>query len=65
LDTPGFIVNRLLVPYIFEAVRLVERGEAKVEDVDTAMKLGSGVPMGPFELADVGLERGWVALIGD
>ncbi|KAI8809767.1 3-hydroxyacyl-CoA dehydrogenase [Cladochytrium replicatum] len=56
-DTPGFIVNRLLVPYMLEAARLVERGEATKEDVDTAMKLGAGYPMGPFELMDyVGLD---------
>jgi len=56
-DTPGFIVNRLLVPYLMEAVRMVERGDASVKDVDTAMKLGAGHPMGPFELADyVGLD---------
>lgn len=56
-DTPGFIVNRLLVPYIMEAIRLVERGDATARDVDTAMKLGAGVPMGPIELADyVGLD---------
>ncbi|KAJ3416769.1 hypothetical protein HDV05_000143 [Chytridiales sp. JEL 0842] len=56
-DTPGFIVNRLLVPYMMEAVRLVERGDATKEDVDTAMKLGAGYPMGPFELMDyVGLD---------
>ncbi|XP_050719772.1 hydroxyacyl-coenzyme A dehydrogenase, mitochondrial-like [Eriocheir sinensis] len=58
-DTPGFIVNRLLVPYMFEAVRLVERGDASPRDVDTAMKLGAGHPMGPFELMDyVGLDVG-------
>lgn len=56
-DTPGFIVNRLLVPYMMEAFRLVERGDASYQDVDTAMKLGAGYPMGPFELADyVGLD---------
>ena len=56
-DTPGFIVNRLLVPYLMEAVRMVERGDASARDVDTAMKLGAGYPMGPFELADyVGLD---------
>jgi len=56
-DTPGFIVNRLLVPYLMEAIRMVERGEASAKDVDTAMKLGAGHPMGPFELADyVGLD---------
>merc|ERR1712179_508415 len=56
-DTPGFIVNRLLVPYMMEAVRMVERGDATPQDVDTAMKLGAGYPMGPFELTDyVGLD---------
>ena len=51
-DTPGFIVNRLLVPTCFEAIRLVERGDATPKDVDTAMKLGAAHPMGPFELTD-------------
>ncbi|KAG8908095.1 hypothetical protein FRB99_000539 [Tulasnella sp. 403] len=56
-DTPGFIVNRLLVPYMFEAIKMVERGDASAEDVDTAMKLGAGHPMGPLQLADfVGLD---------
>lgn len=56
-DTPGFIVNRLLVPYLMEAMRLVERGDASFEDTDIAMKLGAGHPMGPFELSDyVGLD---------
>ena len=41
-DTPGFIVNRLLVPVLMESIRLVERGDAKPKDVDTAMKLGAG-----------------------
>lgn len=56
-DTPGFIVNRLLVPNLMESIRMVERGDATAPDVDTAMKLGAGYPMGPFELADyVGLD---------
>ncbi|XP_003410437.1 hydroxyacyl-coenzyme A dehydrogenase, mitochondrial [Loxodonta africana] len=56
-DTPGFIVNRLLVPYLSEAIRLYERGDASKEDIDIAMKLGAGYPMGPFELTDyVGLD---------
>eukprot|EP00794_Sanderia_malayensis_P016239 gene16239-17877_t len=56
-DTPGFIVNRLLIPYMMEAVRMMERGEASSTDIDTAMKLGAGYPMGPFELIDyVGLD---------
>ncbi|KAG0188638.1 hypothetical protein DFQ28_004575 [Apophysomyces sp. BC1034] len=51
-DTPG-----LLVPYMFEALRIIERGEASPRDIDTAMKLGAGMPMGPIELADfVGLD---------
>uniref|UniRef100_A0A8D0CC32 Hydroxyacyl-coenzyme A dehydrogenase, mitochondrial n=1 Tax=Salvator merianae TaxID=96440 RepID=A0A8D0CC32_SALMN len=71
-DTPGFIVNRLLVPYLMEAVRLFERGDASKEDIDVAMKLGAGYPMGPFELLDyVGLDTskfiidGWHALEPD
>lgn len=56
-DTKGFIVNRLLIPYMLEACRLVERGVASVEDVDIAMKLGAGHPMGPFTLSDsVGID---------
>ncbi|XP_042561796.1 hydroxyacyl-coenzyme A dehydrogenase, mitochondrial [Clupea harengus] len=56
-DTPGFIVNRLLVPYMMEAIRLQERGHGSKEDIDMAMKLGAGYPMGPFELLDyVGLD---------
>ncbi|XP_010739603.2 hydroxyacyl-coenzyme A dehydrogenase, mitochondrial [Larimichthys crocea] len=67
-DTPGFIVNRLLVPYMLEAIRLHERGHGSKEDIDIAMKLGAGYPMGPFELGDyVGLDTvkfiidGWSA----
>ncbi|XP_072478599.1 hydroxyacyl-coenzyme A dehydrogenase, mitochondrial [Notamacropus eugenii] len=56
-DSPGFVVNRLLVPYLMEAIRMHERGDASKEDIDIAMKLGSGYPMGPFELLDyVGLD---------
>ncbi|XP_051821578.1 hydroxyacyl-coenzyme A dehydrogenase, mitochondrial isoform X2 [Antechinus flavipes] len=56
-DSPGFIVNRLLVPYLMEAIRMHERGDASKEDIDIAMKMGAGYPMGPFELLDyVGLD---------
>jgi 3-hydroxyacyl-CoA dehydrogenase len=56
-DTPGFVVNRLLVPYMVEAMRMLERGDASPQDIDTAMKLGCGYPMGPIELTDyVGLD---------
>jgi 3-hydroxyacyl-CoA dehydrogenase len=56
-DTPGFVVNRLLVPYMSEAMKLLERGDATAADIDTAMKLGCGYPMGPIELTDyVGLD---------
>ncbi|OQR67194.1 hydroxyacyl-coenzyme A dehydrogenase [Tropilaelaps mercedesae] len=56
-DTPGFVVNRLLVPSLMEAIRMLERGDASARDIDTGMKLGAGHPMGPFELADyVGLD---------
>lgn len=64
-DTPGFVVNRLLVPYLGEAVRLLERGDASARDIDTAMKLGAGHPMGPIELADyVGLDTTYNILKG-
>jgi 3-hydroxybutyryl-CoA dehydrogenase len=56
-DMPGFIVNRVLMPYINEAVFAVHEGVASIEDVDTAMKLGTNVPMGPLTLADfIGLD---------
>lgn len=51
-DTPGFIVNRLLVPYLLGAIRAFEQGVATVEEIDTAVKLGLRHPMGPFELID-------------
>ena len=56
-DTPGFIVNLILVPYLCEAVRAFERGLATKEDIDTGLELGCGVPMGPLKLLDfVGLD---------
>src|SRR4029079_17345611 len=56
-DMPGFIVNRVLMPYINEAVYVLNEGIASVEDIDTAMKLGTNVPMGPLTLADfIGLD---------
>ena len=56
-DKPGFIVNRLLVPYLLDAVRAHEQGLGTIEDIDKGMKLGTGYPMGPFTLLDyVGLD---------
>ncbi|MBV8364536.1 MAG: 3-hydroxybutyryl-CoA dehydrogenase [Candidatus Eremiobacteraeota bacterium] len=56
-DTPGFVVNRLLVPYLLYAIRVYEEGLATREDIDKGMKLGCGYPMGPLELLDfVGLD---------
>ena len=56
-DKTGFIVNRLLVPYMLDAVRAYEDGVGSIEDIDNAMKLGCGYPMGPFTLLDfVGLD---------
>jgi 3-hydroxybutyryl-CoA dehydrogenase len=52
-DQAGFIVNALLFPYLNEAVKMLEDGYATVEDIDTAMKLGAGHPMGPFALMDI------------
>jgi 3-hydroxybutyryl-CoA dehydrogenase len=63
-DSAGFVVNRLLFPYLFEAVRLLERNGLEAEAVDTCMKLGAGHPMGPLALLDfVGLDV--AAAIGD
>jgi 3-hydroxybutyryl-CoA dehydrogenase len=56
-DTTGFIVNRLLVPYMLDAVRALEEGVGSIVDIDASMKLGLGYPMGPFTLGDfVGLD---------
>ena len=56
-DRPGFIVNRLLVPYLLDAIRAYENGLGALEDIDKGMTLGCGYPMGPFTLLDfVGLD---------
>jgi 3-hydroxybutyryl-CoA dehydrogenase len=56
-DSPGFIVNRLLVPYLLDAIRALEEGVSSIEDIDNSMKLGCGHPMGPLTLLDfVGLD---------
>lgn len=52
-DTPGFIVNRLMIPHLVEAIRMLEEGVASIEDIDKAVKLGLNYPMGPFELMDL------------
>jgi 3-hydroxybutyryl-CoA dehydrogenase len=52
-DTPGFIVNRLMIPHFLEAIRMAEEGVASIEDIDKAVKLGLNYPMGPFELMDL------------
>ena len=52
-DSPGFIVNRIMIPHMLEAIKIVEEGIASIEDVDTAVKNGLNYPMGPFELMDL------------
>ncbi|MBL7212491.1 MAG: 3-hydroxybutyryl-CoA dehydrogenase [Desulfobacteraceae bacterium] len=52
-DSPGFIVNRIMIPHMIEAIKIVEEGIASMEDVDTAVKNGLNYPMGPFELMDL------------
>jgi 3-hydroxyacyl-CoA dehydrogenase len=66
-DTPGFIVNRLLVPSLMQAMAMVDRNDATVKDIDISLQLGAGHPMGPIHLADyIGLDtclfivEGWV-----
>lgn len=65
-DTPGFIVNRLLIPFLSQAMAMVDRQDASIPDIDVSMQLGSGHPMGPLTLSDyVGLDlclnilKGW------
>ena len=56
-EAPGFVVNKIMIPYINEAIGLVETGVATVEDIDKAMRLGGNHPMGPLELGDfIGLD---------
>src|SRR5882762_358444 len=56
-DSTGFIVNRLLVPYLLDAIRALEEGVGSIQDIDNSMKLGCGHPMGPLTLLDfVGLD---------
>jgi 3-hydroxybutyryl-CoA dehydrogenase len=56
-DRAGFIVNRLLVPYLLDAIRALDQGIGSIEDIDSSMKLGCGYPMGPFALLDfIGLD---------
>jgi 3-hydroxybutyryl-CoA dehydrogenase len=52
-ESPGFIVNRILIPYINEAAMVYQEGIASAEEIDKAMKLGAGMPMGPLALADL------------
>ena len=57
IDRPGFIINRILIPYINEAFNVLNEGIAPAEDIDTAMKLGASLKMGPLTLADfIGLD---------
>ncbi len=52
-DSPGFVVNRIMIPHMLEAIKIVEEGIASIEDVDIAVKGGLNYPMGPFELMDL------------
>ena len=62
-DSPGFIVNRIMIPQMIEAARLLQEGVASVEDIDTAVKLGLNYPMGPFELMDfTGVDIGYFVM---
>ena len=56
-DTTGFIVNRMLTPYMLNAIRMLERGTGTIDTIDKAMMTGAAMPMGPFALADyIGLD---------
>ncbi len=60
-DSPGFIVNRIMLPQFIEAIKLVQEGVASYEDIDKAVKLGLNYPMGPFELQDfAGVDIGYM-----
>ena len=62
-DSPGFVVNRIMIPQFIEAARLLQEGVASVEDIDTAVKLGLNYPMGPFELMDfTGIDIGYFVM---
>ncbi|MEK3937122.1 3-hydroxyacyl-CoA dehydrogenase family protein [Sporosarcina sp. FSL W7-1349] len=62
-DTPGFIVNRVMIPHFIEAIRLLEEGVASAEDIDKAVKFGLNYPMGPFELQDyAGVDIGYFVM---
>ena len=64
-DTPGFIVNRLLIPSLMQAILMLERGDASCKDIDISMQLGAGHPMGPLTLADyVGLDTCYFIIEG-
>lgn len=64
-DTPGFIVNRLLVPSLIQALLMVDRNDATVKDIDISMQLGAGHPMGPIHLADyIGLDTTYYIIDG-
>ncbi|MBM7714306.1 3-hydroxybutyryl-CoA dehydrogenase [Bacillus thermophilus] len=62
-DSPGFIVNRVMIPQFIEAIRLLEEGVATAEDIDKAVKFGLNYPMGPFELQDfAGIDIGYYVM---
>lgn len=62
-DSPGFIVNRIMIPQFIEAIKLLEEGVASAEDIDKAVKLGLNYPMGPFELQDfAGVDIGYYVM---